>query len=85
MIKNNTSLSVQLSIRKVHQKGLKMELNVEYSCLRKHELNIFAELALLAGVETSKPIPSLESSPLSLAIHLLNHFFLMVAVLPGIR
>ena len=79
MVKNNTSLLVQLSIRKVHQKGLKMELNMEYSCLRKYDLNVFSELALLAGVETGKPISSLKSSPLSLATHLLDHIFLMVA------
>ena len=62
-----------------------MEVNVEYSCPKKCDLNVFSELALLAGVETSKPISSLKSSPLSLAIHLFDHIFLMVAVLPQVR
>lgn len=62
-----------------------MELNMEYSCLRKCDLNVFSELALLAGVETGKPISSLKGSPLSLATHLLDHIFVMVAVLPRVR
>ena len=41
-----------------------MELNVEYSCVGKGKFSVFAKLALLAGVETSKPISALESSRL---------------------